>query len=86
MTRLGGIVLYMGRHAPISSQDAEDRSLAHELNNDLCVIIGECDLLLGISRETDVLARLEVIKTTAQRMADRISKGWSRPEGDGPVV
>ncbi len=62
-------------HAPIGSQDAGDRSsLAHELNNYLCTIIGECDLLLGMSRETDVLARLEVIKTIAQRMTDRISE------------
>ena len=70
--------------ASISSQEAKDRSsLAHELNNYLCTIIGECDLLLGTSRETDVLARLEVIKTTAQRMADRISKGQSERRGMG---
>jgi len=61
--------------SPISSQHGQDRSLAHQLTNDLCVIIGQCDLLSEICRKTDVLARLEVIKTTAQRMAERISSG-----------
>jgi hypothetical protein len=64
--------------SPISSQDGEEKSLAHQLTNDLCVIIGQCDLLSGLCRETDVLARLEVVKKTAQRMAERISSG-NRP-------
>jgi hypothetical protein len=47
---------------------------AHELNNDSTIIVGECDLLANLlEEEPDALARVQVIKTTAIRMAERVS-------------
>ena len=52
-------------------------TLAHDLNNDLTVIVGACDILTQLLKDNLVQvdaigARVRVIKATAQRMADRI--------------
>jgi hypothetical protein len=53
---------------------AQHCTLAHELNNDLGVIIGECDLLVDIlAGEAAALARLKIVRTTACQMANMIS-------------
>jgi hypothetical protein len=50
----------------------EQRDL-HELNNDLAIIVGECDLLSDLLEKADAQARVRVIKTTANRIAEKIS-------------
>ena len=52
---------------------AQSCTLAHELNNDLAIIIGECDLLVDIlAGEVAALARLKIVRTTACKAASRI--------------
>jgi hypothetical protein len=47
--------------------------LAHHLNNDLAIIVGDCDLLAELVKEDPIcLARVKAIKVIAMRMADRI--------------
>lgn len=49
-------------------------TLAHELNNDLAIIIGECELLADIlAGDAAALARLKIVRTTVLQMANRIS-------------
>jgi hypothetical protein len=58
-------------------QNVELCGLAHDLNNDVTVIIGECECLDDLVQgQTDVLARVQLIKSVARRMADRI---YTRP-------
>lgn len=53
---------------------AQRCTLAHELNNDLAIIIGECDLLVDkLAGEAAALARLKIVRTTACQAANRIS-------------
>jgi len=52
---------------------AQSCTLAHELNNDLAIIIGECDLLVDILAGEAALARLKIVRTTACKAANRIS-------------
>lgn len=51
----------------------EPCSLAHDLINDLAIIVGECDLLDDSLPEGDGAQRLKIIRATARRMADRIA-------------
>jgi hypothetical protein len=52
---------------------AERCTLAHDLNNDLAIIVGDCDLLAELLKEQPIcFARLKAIKASAMRMADRI--------------
>ena len=47
---------------------------AHELNKDLGIIAAECDLLsLLLKGNPSALARVDSIRETAKRMADRIT-------------
>jgi RecB family endonuclease NucS len=44
---------------------SERRAVVHDLNNDLSVIIGQCDMLQGsLTQASDEAARVNVIKTT----------------------
>ena len=83
ITIVGGIVkfgygCYMGRQAKIDQEPQASLSLAHDLNNELGIIIAECDLLGSTLNEEDAAAfrRLKMIKMSARRIADRISQGW----------
>ena len=53
----------------------DPRTLAHDLNNDLGIIIAECELLQGAlkTEEPGTSARVQAIRIAACRMADRIS-------------
>lgn len=51
---------------------AERSTLAHDLNNDLTIIIGECDLLAEILTDESAQARMTKIRSIAVRMAERI--------------
>ena len=66
----------------MESATSDARSLAHELNNDLGLIIAECDLLDGALKpeEADASTYVKAIRMAAGRMADRISSG------PGPTV
>jgi len=59
----------------MSSGGLDPRTLAHELNNDLGIIIAECELLERTleTEEPGTSARVKAIKIAACRMADRIS-------------
>jgi len=59
----------------MSSGGLDPRALAHELNNDLGIIIAECELLERTleTEEPGTSARVKAIKIAACRMADRIS-------------
>jgi hypothetical protein len=64
----------MGRHESKSSHRPGSVTVDHQLNNDLAIIVGECDLLDDLLAEgTDASARVKLIKITAQRMADKIN-------------
>jgi hypothetical protein len=58
-----------------SSGGLDQRTLAHELNNDLGIIIAECELLERTlkTEEAGTSARVKAIRIAACRMADRIS-------------
>ena len=48
--------------------------LAHDLNNCVGIIIGQCELLTDlISNNTEAIERVSVISQTARRMANDIS-------------
>jgi signal transduction histidine kinase len=48
--------------------------LAHELLNNLCVIVGRCDLLGDLGQPDDERTRhLQAIRETAKSMADRLN-------------
>jgi hypothetical protein len=52
----------------------EHPALAHDLNNDLAIMLAECDLLeILLAGDSAALARVKVIRTAAHKMADRIS-------------
>lgn len=51
----------------------EPCSLAHDLINDVAIIMGECDLLADSMTDRVGAERLGVIRTAARRMADRIA-------------
>ncbi len=59
----------------MSSDQPDLLTLTHDLNNELGIILGECDLLESTlkKKEADTSARLETIRTAVRRMADRIS-------------
>lgn len=65
----------MVRATKTSSQLADGATLAHEFNNDLGIIIAECDLLESMltKEEAATSTRLNAIRTAVHRMADRIS-------------
>jgi hypothetical protein len=65
----------MAREAKISSGRLDQYTLAHDLNNDLSIILAECDLLESTpqEKETATSTRLKAIRTAASHMADRIS-------------
>lgn len=46
--------------------------LAHDLNNKLAIIVGECELLEERATDTHCLERLKAIKAAAQCMADAL--------------
>lgn len=60
------------KHLPL----ADPCSLAHDLLNDLAIIVGECDLLDGCVPKGEATDRLRIIRAAARRMAERIA---SRP-------
>jgi hypothetical protein len=51
---------------------SERRTLAHDLNNDLTIIVGECDLLAEMLTDEAARARMTKIRSVAMRMAERI--------------
>jgi hypothetical protein len=51
----------------------ERRAIVHDLNNDSGTIIAECDLLKQSRLQTEATARINTIKTTAIRMANRLA-------------
>jgi hypothetical protein len=66
----------------IDPRPYERRAEVHGLNNDLSVIIGQCDMLEGaLTQQSDAAARVQLIKTTAQHMADKLAtRAWpSKP-------
>jgi nitrogen-specific signal transduction histidine kinase len=65
----------MGLHASTSAPRPERDTLAHELNNELAIIIGECELLEAmLEGDAASSARLKVIRMTACRIADTLSR------------
>jgi len=60
--------------------------LAHNLINDLTIIVGECDLLDDSFREGVEAERLQIIRAAARRMADRIAfrPCLLKPDMDSP--
>jgi hypothetical protein len=46
--------------------------LAHDLNNKLAIVIGECELLEERAADAHCLERLKAIKEAAQCMADAL--------------
>jgi hypothetical protein len=54
-------------------------ALVHELNNYLTIIVGECELLTSRLDEADALERVQRIKKTANRIAERIAARPSAP-------
>jgi hypothetical protein len=72
---------------PRNSPVAERCALAHELTNDLAIIIGDCDLLEDVfPAGSAALERLRKIKAVARRMAEQVATR-SCPSGEtiGPV-
>ncbi len=65
----------MAREAQISSGRPDRHTLVHDLNNDLAIIIAECDLLESTlpKEEAATSMRLKAIRRAACRMAERIS-------------
>jgi nitrogen-specific signal transduction histidine kinase len=59
----------------MNSAGLDARTLAHELNNDLGIIIAECELLERTlkNEEAGTSARVKAIRIAACRMADKIS-------------
>jgi nitrogen-specific signal transduction histidine kinase len=63
----------MADQAKVNPGGLDARTLAHELNNDLGIIIAECELLEGTLKQEEASARVKAIRIAACRMADRIS-------------
>ena len=65
----------MADSTKMSSGSPDPRTLAHELNNDLGIIIAECESLEKTltTEEPATSARVKAIRIVACRMADRIS-------------
>jgi hypothetical protein len=69
----------------MSSQFSELSRVAHRLNNDLGIILAECDILEGmVSGSPATLRRLQAIRAAAQRVADRIASYANRPSKKPP--
>lgn len=68
------------RNTTTRSVIAERCALAHDLINDLAIIVGDCDILaellkkksLNLEQADAIVVRAQAIKATAMRMADRI--------------
>jgi len=59
---------------PKQAPEPEPCMLAHDLNNCVGIIIGQCELLTDlISNNADAIERVSVISRTARRMANDIS-------------
>lgn len=56
-------------------------ALVHVVNNKLNVIIATCDLLFQRATDPEVVARVHVIHTAAQALADEFNKPLSRSTG-----
>ena len=71
----------MAGHGKVNSTAPVRQALAHELNNELGIIIAECDLLESTLKDDGVtFRRIKMIRTSARRIADRISAGaWPGP-------
>jgi hypothetical protein len=64
----------MAHDAKIDLGLPETRTVVHDLNNDLGIVIAECDLLdCLLKKRSDTAARIRKIKTAARHMADRLS-------------
>ncbi len=58
----------------MSSSFPEFPKIAHDLNNNLAIIIAQCDLLeIELQGSPTGLARLESIRATAERMVETIT-------------
>jgi hypothetical protein len=68
-----GITMYGSKpttHRPVVTERC---TLAHQLNNDLAIIVGNCDLLAELLKGDPLwLERVKAIKATAWLMADRV--------------
>lgn len=75
MFTMGGDLMLLNKYQRTDSTAVAQRcTLAHDLNNDLAVIIGECDLLDGIiTPDGAATARLKSIHAIAHRMSHRLS-------------
>ena len=59
----------------MAGETTPDTQLTNELRSELTVIVGHCDMLEDtFSNQANAAARIKAIKTTALRMADRISR------------
>jgi hypothetical protein len=57
------------------SQDPLTPAMAHEINNELAIIMSSCELLaLSYDRDTLTLKRIDAIKTATQRIVSRLQK------------
>jgi hypothetical protein len=69
----------------MSSQFSELSRVAHRLNNDLGIILAECDILEEmVSSSPATLRRLQAIRAATQRVADRIASYANRPSKKPP--
>jgi hypothetical protein len=70
----------------MSAGGLHPRTLAHDLNNDLGIIIAECELLERTlkTEEPGTSARVQAIRIAACRMADRISASPSTTSTSKP--
>jgi hypothetical protein len=48
--------------------------LAHDLNNKLAIVVGQCDLLMECVKDAEHAMRLQAIRTAAQLMADSLKR------------
>jgi signal transduction histidine kinase len=48
--------------------------VAHELSNDLCVIIKRCELLESLVKDPEMAKHLHLIREAAHHMADTIAQ------------
>ena len=60
--------------AQITTVLSEERCLlAHDLNNKLAVIVGQCELLSEHTHDPECVARLQTIAQAAKLMADAVN-------------
>ena len=73
------ILCGMARHARVHSVATFQNIVAHDFNNELGVIIAECDLLETTlaEEETAALSRVKAIKLSASRLAKMLSASGS---------